>query len=806
MDSLLRDLRFSVRSLLKRPTLTIIAIITLAIGIGANSAIFSVVNALLLKPLPFNELDRIVAIWEKQPSQGMERNEVALANYLDWRSQNNSFEHIGLYRWWSTNLTGIEPPERVQGFLVSANFFDVVGMKPAIGRGFAADEDQPGKDAVAILTHGLWQRRFASDPNITNKTIALNGVRRTIIGVLPPDLKFPPGAEVLAPLTITPELARNRTNHSYLAVGRLKNGVSLESAQVELGAIAQRLEQQYPESNTGRGIVVFPIVADTVRLYKTAVLVLMAAVGFVLLIVCANVANLMLARAAGRQKEMALRAALGASRWRLVRQLLTESLILALIGGSLGVLIAVWGVDLLRTFNPGDAAKFAPGWDRLGVSLPVLGFNLALSVFSGFLFGLAPAWQISKTDLNKMLKEGGRQTSSGSHRLRGLLVISEVALSLMLLVSAGLLMRTFLVLLKTQPGFNPDNVMTMRLTLPVAKYKEETQRAFFYQELVQRVRSLPGVESAAAVNYLPLGGSNSSNSFLVEGIPDPPPGQEFVGRYRTCTPDYFRTMGISVMKGRTFTDQDKPGAPLVIIINEAMAQKYWPGADPLGKRVRFNGPLTEYPWMQVVGVVQDVKHELQTPVTADYYLPHAQDVWSSMVLVARTKVEPLLLAADMRQQVWTLDKDQPVFEVRTMEQVRSLSVSLYSFSSVSLGIFAVIALLLAAIGIYGVMSYAVMQRTQEIGIRMALGARAADVLKLVVRNGMSLALIGVVSGLAGALALTRLLQSLLFGVTPTDALTFAVVTFGLLLVALLACYIPARRATKVDPLVALRYE
>ncbi len=806
MDSLLRDLRFSVRSLLKRPTLTIIAIITLAIGIGANSAIFSVVNALLLKPLPFNELDRIVAIWEKQPSQGMERNEVALANYLDWRSQNNSFEHIGLYRWWSTNLTGIEPPERVQGFLVSANFFDVVGMKPAIGRGFAADEDQPGKDAVAILTHGLWQRRFASDPNITNKTIALNGVRRTIIGVLPPDLKFPPGAEVLAPLTITPELARNRTNHSYLAVGRLKNGVSLESAQVELGAIAQRLEQQYPESNTGRGIVVFPIVADTVRLYKTAVLVLMAAVGFVLLIVCANVANLMLARAAGRQKEMALRAALGASRWRLVRQLLTESLILALIGGSLGVLIAVWGVDLLRTFNPGDAAKFAPGWDRLGVSLPVLGFNLALSVFSGFLFGLAPAWQISKTDLNEMLKEGGRQTSSGSHRLRGLLVISEVALSLMLLVSAGLLMRTFLVLLKTQPGFNPHNVMTMRLTLPVAKYKEETQRAFFYQELVQRVRSLPGVESAAAVNYLPLGGSNSSNSFLVEGIPDPPPGQEFVGRYRTCTPDYFRTMGISVMKGRTFTDQDKPGAPLVIIINEAMAQKYWPGADPLGKRVRFNGSLTEYPWMQVVGVVQDVKHELQTPVTADYYLPHAQDVWSSMVLVARTKVEPLLLAADMRQQVWTLDKDQPVFEVRTMEQVRSLSVSLYSFSSVSLGIFAVIALLLAAIGIYGVMSYAVMQRTQEIGIRMALGARAADVLKLVVRNGMSLALIGVVSGLAGALALTRLLQSLLFGVTPTDALTFAVVTFGLLLVALLACYIPARRATKVDPLVALRYE
>ncbi|CAN5450703.1 ABC transporter permease [soil metagenome] len=806
MDSLLRDLRFSARSLLKRPTLTIIAIITLAIGIGANSAIFSVVNSLLIKPLPFNDLDRLVAIWEKQPSQGMERNEVALANYLDWRSQNNSFEQIGLYRWWSTNLTGIEPPERVQGFQVSANFFDVVGMNPAIGRGFAADEDQPGKDAVAILTHGLWQRRFAGDPNITSKTIALNGVTRTIIGVLPPDFNFPPGAEILAPLTITPELATNRTNHSYLAVGRLKSGVSLQSAQVELGTIAQRLEQQYPGSNTGRGIVVYPIVADTVRLYQTAILVLMAAVGFVLLIVCANVANLMLARAAGRQKEMALRAALGASRWRLIRQLLTESLILSLIGGSLGVLIAVWGVDLLRTFNPGDAAKFAPGWDRLGISLPVLGFNLVLSVFSGLVFGLAPAWQISRTDLNGTLKEGGRQTSSGSHRLRSLLVISEVALSLMLLVSAGLLMRTFLALLKTQPGFNPDHVMTMRLTVPVAKYKEETQRAAFYQELVRRVQSLPGVESAAAVNYLPLGGSNSSNSFLVEGIPDPPPGQEFVGRYRTCTPDYFRTMGIQVLNGRAFTDQDKPGAPLVIIINEAMAQRYWPGANPLGRRVRFNGPLTEYPWMQVVGVVQDVKHELQTPVTADYYLPHAQDVWSSMVLVARTKAEPQSLAADMRQQVWSLDKDQPVFEVRTMEEVRSLSVSLYSFSSFSLGIFAGLALLLAAIGIYGVMSYAVVQRTQEIGIRMALGARAADVLKLVVRNGMSLALIGVIAGLAGAFALTRLLRSLLFGVTPTDVPTFALVTLGLLLVALLACYIPARRATKVDPLVALRYE
>ncbi len=806
MDGLLKDFRYAIRSLLKRPPLTIIAIITLAIGIGANSAIFSVVNALLVNPLPFPELDRVVAIWETQPSRGVVRNEASMANYLDWRSQNQTFEQMGLYRWWSASLTGLETPERIQGFLITGNFLDVLAVKPALGRGFAADEDQPGKDAVAILSHGLWQRRFAGDPGIINKTITLNGVTRTVIGVMPQGFNYPAGVEVLAPLSITPELAGSRRSHSYYVVGRLKPDVSLAHAQADLATIAARLEKEYAESNTGWGVVVYPIVEDAVRLYKTAVLVLMAAVGFVLLIVCANVANLMLARAAGRQKEMALRAALGASRWRLVRQLLAESLMLALIGGLLGVLIAVWGVDLLRTLDPGDAAKFAPGWDRLGVSPPVLIFNLALSVFSGFLFGLAPAWQVSKTDLNGALKEGGRQTASGSHRLRGLLVISEVALSMMLLVSAGLLMRTFLVLLKTEPGFNPDNVMTMRLTLPVAKYEEEGQRATFYQELVRRVQALPGVESAAAVNYLPLGRGNSSNSFLIEGIPDPPPGQYFLGRYRNCTPDYFHTMGIPVLKGRAFTDQDKPGAPPVIIVNEAMAQKYWPGADPIGKRVRFNATLTEAPWMQVVGVVQDVKHELQTPVTADYYLPHAQDAWNSMVLVARTKGEPLSLAADMRQQVWSLDKDQPVFEVQTMEQVRAFSVSLHSFSAGSLGVFAGIALLLAAIGIYGVMSYAVIQRTQEIGIRMALGARAADVLKLVVRNGMSLALIGVVAGLAGAFALTRLLQSLLFGVTPTDAFTFGVVTFGLLLVALLACYIPARRATKVDPLVALRYE
>ena len=806
MHSLLRDLRFAVRSLLKRPALTIIAIVTLAIGIGANSAIFSTINALLLKPLPFPDPERVVALWDKVPSRGVERNEVTVANYLDWRAQNKSFEQLGIYRWWSTNLTGADSPERVQGFQVTPNFLDVVGVKPMMGRGFSAEEDQPGKDAVALLTYSLWQRRFGADPNIVNKTIATNGVARTVIGVMPPEFNYPKGGEIYAPLAITPELARSRGNHSYLAIGRLKPGISLQSAQADLDVIASQLEKQYPEENTGRGVVIYPILEDTVRMYSTALWVMMAAVGFVLLIGCANVANLMLARATGRQREIALRAALGASRFRIIRQLLTESVLLGVLGGALGILVAYWGVDAIRTASPGEAARFAPGWNHLGINLPVLAFTLLLSVLSGVLFGLAPAWQLSRPDLNTALKEGGRQGASGSHRLRGLLVVSEVALSLMLLISAGLLIRSFLQLVKTDPGFNADSLLTMNLVLPAAKYKDEPQRAAFYSELIRRVEGLPGVESAAAVNHLPLGGSNSSTSFLVEGLAEPPPGQEYGGRYRVCTPNYFKTMGIAVLKGRAFTDQDRAGAPPVIIVNETLARKYWPNTDAIGKRMRYTGPLAENPWMQVVGVVKDVKHEMSLPITEDFYIPHAQDAWQSMVLVAKTKVEPAAMAAPIRQQVWSMDKDQPVFDVHTMREVRAISLALYSFSSVMLSIFAGVALLLAAIGIYGVMSYAVTQRTQEIGIRMALGARGMDVLKLVVRNGMALALIGVAVGLAGAYALTRLLGSLLVGVKPTDVVTFSTVTFGLLLIALLACFIPARRATKVDPMVALRYE
>ena len=806
MENLLSDTRYALRNLLRRPAFTLIAVVTLALGIGANTAIFSAINALLLKPLPIPDLDRVVAVWDKLPSRGVMHNEVTVANYLDLKAQNQTFEQLALYRWWSPNLTGVETPERLQGFLVTANLFDALGVKPIMGRNFTEEENQPGKDAVAIITHGLWQRRFGSDPEILSKSVTINTISRRIIGVMPENFNFPKGAEMYAPIAMTPELMKSRGSHGYYIIGRLKPGTRIESAQAEIDNIMARLEQQYPETNKGWGATAFPLVADTVRQYDTALWVMMAAVGFVLLIACANVANLMLARASGRQKEIAVRTALGASRWRIVRQLLTESVIVALIGGALGVLIGFWGISALRAANPGDAAKFIPGWYQLGINGQVLLFTLGLSVVSGIVFGLAPAWQTSKPNLNDSLKEGGRQTSGSTHRLRSSLVVFEVALSLVLLVGAGLLTRTFLSLLRANPGFNSDNLLTMSLVLPALKYKADPQRATFFSDLVQRVKAYPGVESAAVVNYIPLGGSNSSDSYLVEGEPEPQPGQEHDGRYRVASPDYFRTMGITVIQGRGFTDQDKAGATPVVIVNETLARQHWPGQSPIGKRIRFYGPLDRAPWMEVVGVIADVKHDLTIPVEPEYYLPHAQDPWNGMVLVAKTSVDPSSFAGALRQQVWAIDKDQPVFDVRTMQEVKSGSVALYSFSSVMLGIFAGVAMVLAAIGIYGVMAFAVTQRTQEIGIRMALGARTVDVLKLVVKHGMKLALLGIVIGLAGSWALTRFIEKLLVGVQPTDLLTFSLVSLCLLVAAFIACYLPARRATKVDPLVALRYE
>jgi len=806
MDAFLNDIRYAFRNLIKRPAFTLIAVLTLGIGIGANTAIFSSIYALLLKPLAFPELDRVVAIWDKNPSRGVVHNEVAMANYLDWQAQTQSFEQLALYSWFNASITGLNEPERVQGFAVTANFLDVTGVKPIMGRNFTAEENQPGKDVVVIISYSLWQRHFGADPNILDKTITINNFPCQVVGVMPPHFNFPKAGDVYAPLELSPEVVSNRQTHQYYVIGRLKPGASIESAQAEIDNVTARLEKQYPETNTGLGATVYPLVDDMVRAYDKPIWITMGFVGFVLLIACANIANLMLARASGRQKEIALRAALGASRWRIMRQLLTESVIVALIGGAFGVLLGYWGIDALRWSNPGDAAKFAAGWHQLGINVPALLFTLGLSVFSGLVFGLAPALQVSKPNLNDSLKEGARQVSASSHRLRSALVVFEIALSLVLLVGAGLSVRSFLSLVKTSPGFNPDSVMTMRLMLPRAKYQQQPQRAAFYNDLLQRVKATPGVESAAFVNYLPLGGQNSSDSYLVEGEAEPQPGRENEGRYRVATPDYFQTMRIPIVAGRGFSEQDKAGAPPVVIVNETLARKHWPGQPAVGKRIRFYGDQARTPWMEIVGVVQDVTHELNLPVTPEYYLPHAQNSWSGMVLVARTNVDPTSLAAALRQQVWSMDKDLPVYDVKSMNEVWSMAASMYTFSSVTLGFFAAVALLLASLGIYGVMAFAVSQRTQEIGIRIALGASAPDVLKLVVKHGMKLALAGIAIGLVGAWGLTRFMKHILVGVTATDLLTFAVVPACLFVAALVACYLPARRATKVDPLVALRYE
>ncbi|HZS48899.1 MAG TPA: ABC transporter permease, partial [Blastocatellia bacterium] len=638
MNSLWQDIRYGIQMLLKKPGFTATAVLALALGIGVNAGVFSSVNALLLNPLPFSDVDRIVAIFERVPSQGVDRNEASPANYMDWRNQSTSFENVGLYRWWGVNLTDHGTPERVQGFLVTSNLLDVLETKPMLGRGFVPEEDQPGNDRVVILTYGLWQRRFASDPNIIGKTIAVNSVERTIVGVMPREYNFPQGAQVLAPIAFTPEQAANRANHSYLCVARLKHGVSMARAQADLDNLSARLQKEYPETNTGRSARIVTLLDDTVRIARPGILIMMFAVAFVLLIGCANVANLMLARATGRVKEIAIRAALGASRWRIIRQLLVESIMLALIGGAVGVLVAYWTINLMKTSMPSDVIPFISNWQGFTLDLPVLGFTLGVSIVAGALFGLAPALQMSRPDLNEALKESGGKLTSGRHLLRGLLVVSEMALSLVLLVGAGLMLKGFISIMKTDPGLKPDNVLTMNLVLPTAKYGEAPMRAAFFNELIRKVESLPGVESAGVVNHLPLAGTNSSTNILIEGIPDPPPGQEFDTGYRVCTPDYFQALGIRLIKGRSFTDQDRADTQLVTIVNNTLAKTYWPNQDPIGRRIRLNGPLNENPWRTVVGVIADVKRDMEMPVTPEFYFPEAQDPWSTGVLVARTRV------------------------------------------------------------------------------------------------------------------------------------------------------------------------
>ena len=801
MESLIKDIRYGVRSLLKRPGFTAIAVITLALGIGANTTLFSFVNGILLRPLPYKDPGQLVILDETAPKQGIKSFSVSFPNFVDWREQNHVFEDVAVYQEGSYSLVGAGEPEQIRGARISQGLFELLGVAPKLGRTITAEEGRPETNNAVLISHSLWQRRFGSADNAVGQPLTVNGLARTIVGVMPSGFKFPETAEIWVPMALNEKLY-TRNDHGLKGIARLKPNVTLEQAQAEMNNIALHIEEQHPVTNEGMGVNVFRLRDRLVGDYRAALLILLGVVGFVLLIACANVANLLLARSSARHQEFALRSALGASRARIVRQLLTESALLSLLGATLGVLLAVWGKNLLLAAIPGDM----PFWMKFDLDLRVLSFTFAISFLTALVFGVAPALQGSRTDLNEALKEGGRSRGGAHNRLRSLLVVAEVALSLVLLVGAGLMIRSFAKLEQVNAGINPENVLTVEVPLSRAKYPKDTQQSAFFQQLMARVRVLPGVSSAAAVSDLPLMGG-WGRSLTVEGHPVLSVGQAPSINHAVVTPNYFHTMGIALREGRDFTDADAAGAMRVTIVDERLARQYWPGASPLGKRIRFGPPESNEPWHTIIGVAGAVRNEgLDRESRHSIYVPYLQIPVRGMAVAVRTSGDPGSLAEAVRREVLALDKDQPVTNVMTMDEIISRSVWQPRFYTILFGIFAALALVLAAVGIYGVMSYAVTQRTQEIGIRMALGARAVDVLKLIIRNGMTLITIGVVIGLGGALALTRLLTTLLFGIKPTDTLTFVAVSAVLIFVALLACYLPARRATKVDALVALRYE
>ncbi|HEX8144505.1 MAG TPA: ABC transporter permease [Pyrinomonadaceae bacterium] len=807
MGTIWQDLRYGFRMLRKNPGFTLVAVLAIALGIGANTTMFSAVNALLLHPFSFPNQERLVMLWERVPDTGVRRASVSPGNFADWRDGNTVFDGMAAFSQRAFNLTDGEQPERVSGARVSANFFAVLGEKAARGRTFSDEEGQPGHEQVALVKQSLWERRYGSDPHLVGKQIMLDGKSYTVIGILPTAFKFPlNGSELWVPLAFDAKEQNQRESHYLSVVGLLKPGATRAQAQSEIEAIAQRAQQQYPETNGGRTAFVESMNDTYTRGSRIYLQVLMGSVVFVLLIACANVANLLLVRSTSRQKEIAVRMALGGSRLRLIRQLLTESVLLAAMGGGLGLLFSVWGNEFLKGGIPPGFTQFIPGWENLHLDTSVLVFTLIMTLLTGAVFGLAPALQATKLNLNEALKESGKGTSSGAsrNRLRSLLVVSEVALSLILLVGAGLMIRSFVHLISSNLGINPNNVLTMELSIPRLKYPEEQHRINFYQELVGRIRNLPGVEQAAAVNYVPMGRSSSSADFHVEGPPAPPKGKEPFADYQVVTPQYFEAMGTPIRQGRAFTEQDKKDAPLVVIINERLARRYFPAGDALGHRLVFNekeGPL------EIVGVAADVKNEdLDDEANMTVYRPFLQEPWGSMAVIVRTSSDPVQLASTVRSEVRAIDQEQPVYNIRTMQQVIEESVSPKRLATLLLTFFAFGALLLAAIGIYAVMAYSVTSRTHEIGIRMALGAQPRDILRLIVRQGLILTGIGVGLGLLGAFAMTRAMTEMLNGVQATDPLTFGAISLLLSVVALLACYLPARRATKVDPMIALRYE
>ena len=811
METLFKDIRYAIRSLVKQPAFTGIAVLTLALGIGANTTIFSVINALILSPPRITEPDRVVAVW-KTPKDKRSEGFVSYLDLQDWRTRNQSFEDIAGYKPNGFNLVEGEAVERIQGMRVTANFFPLVKVRLFRGRNFQVEEEKRGSQPVAIISYEFWQSRFGGNEAALNQQISLNGKPHTIIGILPPNFEFPLSVkDALVWTTVAGEGGNlpERGAHVLLAVGRLKQGVTLEHAQADMTTIAASLEQEYPQANRNSTVYLVgaheQIVGKDVR---RALWLLLGAVGFILLIACTNTANLLLVRASARHKEIAIRAALGAGRWRIARQLITESILLSLLAGGAGLFITVWGLSAIKYYG----ADQLPRLDEVHISARVLLFTLAISLLTGLLFSLVPTLKASRPDVNEVLKSGTKAATSGrSLRLwRDSLVVSEVALSLILLVGAGLMIRSFAQLVNVPPGFDPKNVLTGRISLTRDVYDKPEECVRYVNQTLERLRALPGVESAAFVAPMPFSGGNVGSDFRIEGRPMPEPGREPGANNRSVTPQYFQAMKIALLKGRYFSEQDKRGGVGAAIINQALAQRYFPNEDPIGKRISHIGANQNdgdpEQW-EIVGVVGDVHHNsLTKAATPEIYLPYQQNSWTWGNFLVRTTVEPTTLAQSFREQVRAGDKSVPLTDVRALTEAISETVAQPRFYTFLFGIFGAIGLVLTVTGVYGLISYTVAQRTQEIGIRMALGASRQSVVRMVVKQGIALAVIGVAIGIAVSFVLARVIATLLFDVKPTDLATFSVATLVLLGAAILASYVPARRATKVDPLVALRYE
>jgi len=805
MTNLPQDLRYGIRSLIKNPGFALIAVGTLALGIGANTAIFSVVNGVLLRPLPYKDVDRIMTVWEDNIKSGKKEDGASPANFLDWRDQNQVFEQLATAEPYGHTLTGSNDPERFRSWLVSEGFFEILGVNPLYGRTFRPEENQAGNSRVIVMGETLWRQRFGADPKLVGQSLLLNGQPHEVIGIMPAACQFPAGRVMWAPLVLRQSYQQDRGSAYFKVIGRLKPGVTREQAQQEMTAIQSRLAEQYPQDNKERGARVIPLAEQLKAEARPALLLLLGAAGFVLLIACANVANLLLARGASRQKEFAIRAALGAVRARLVRQLITESVCLAVLGGAGGVLMAWWGVDTVLAFSPGNL----PRQTEIGFDGRVLVFALAVSVLTALIFGLAPALQFSKPDLQEVLKEGGRGAGDGfgRHRLRNVLVVSEIALALTLLIGAGLLVRSFVRLLQVDPGFATRKAISLEVHV-WGSSRTPQQRAAFFEQTLDRIAALPGVEAAGAVSALPFheNSIDINGTFTIEGKPLPSPGQEPSAYLTSVTADYFATLGIPLRRGRFFTSFDRDGAQPVVLISETAARRFWPDEDPVGKKINLDF-VGDSKVREIIGVVGDVRHEgLDSDPRTEVFMPHLQASYGSMTYVVRTTSQPSVSLQAIKNEIWAVNKNLPFSSISTIDELVSRSLGERRFNLILLGAFAGIALTLAGIGIYGLISFSTSRRTHEIGVRIALGAQTRDIMTAVLKEGMLLTTAGLALGLIASIALTRLLSSLLFGITATDPLTFIAISLVLAGVALVACFVPARRATRVDPMIALRYE